>query len=39
LVRRVSGCSKLPETVISRPSTCILPTILRPAFVSGSPPT
>ena len=24
LVRRVGGCSKLPETVTSRPSTCML---------------
>ncbi len=29
LVRRVKGCSKLPETVTSRPSTCIFLTIFR----------
>src|SRR4051794_35632105 len=26
LVRRVRGCSKLPETQTSRPSTCMVPT-------------
>ena len=26
LVRRVRGCSKLPETLTSRPSTCMVPT-------------
>ena len=39
LVRRVKGCSKLPETVTSRPSTCMLLRNLRPASVSGSPTT
>src|SRR6202012_2670705 len=40
LVRRVKGCSKLPETVTSRPSTCISSDDLsarpRPAAIGGS---